>query len=251
VADLILARHIVEHAEAPWQFMQALTNLLVPDGLLVIEVPDCSANIARQDYTMVWEEHALYLTADSVLQLLPPCGCFSLALEIHPFPFEDVIVLYARKSDGSAKALAVDSAARDRNVAVARSFAHSFDVWSGRYRRVFADLTKDGRRLAGYGAGHLTCAFLNFHDVADFFSFVVDDTPRKQGLFLPESGLPVVARERLSANEIGACLFGLTPELEDRIIAKNSHYASGGGQFFSMCVDSPRSIRKLAASLPY
>jgi hypothetical protein len=243
--DLLIVRHIAEHAEAPRRFLQALSTLLAPGGVMVIEVPDCTANLARQDYSMIWEEHALYLTRETAPQILAPAGCTGIGLEVHPFAFEDVIVLYARKSSDTELPVETDPAASDRSLALARDYSSAFDGWTAQYHRLFDDLTKGGRRLAAYGAGHLTCAFLNFHDLAGYFAFVVDDTPQKQGLFMPKSRLPIVPRSRLNADEISACLFGLAPDIEDKVIANNAGYVKAGGAFYSMFVDSPRSIRTL------
>jgi hypothetical protein len=243
-ADVLLVRHIVEHAEMPWRFLQAAGNLLAPDGLMVIEVPDCRANLERQDYTMIWEEHSLYLTPDNVPTLLAAAGLDCVAQEIHPFPFEDVIVAYARKAGHGIEA-AAPSAVVAQNIARARAFGQSYAAWTQRYHELCKALTRDGRRLAAYGAGHLTCAFLNFHQLADYFAFVVDDAPQKQGLFLPKCRLPIVPRTELAPEKISACLFGLDPQLESRIIANNAPYVDAGGVFHSMFVDSERSIRKL------
>ena len=37
---------------------------------MVLEVPDCTANLQRQDYTMLWEEHATYFTSETLLQIV-------------------------------------------------------------------------------------------------------------------------------------------------------------------------------------
>jgi C-methyltransferase C-terminal domain/Methyltransferase domain len=242
--DLLIVRHIVEHAESPWRLMSALSALVSPNGYIVLEVPDCTANLRRQDYSMVWEEHTIYFTPETFPQVLPAVGGVSRGQQIHPFPFEDVIVLYAQKSD-TAAATGVPQQVIEHNGALARHYANAFGDWTARYRSALTKLTSDGRRLAAYGAGHLTCAFLNLHRLSDFFAFVVDDTPHKQGLFLPQSRLPIVSRDRLTADKISACLFGLTPQLEDRIIANNAQFSGGGGKFYSMFVDSRRSIRSL------
>jgi len=244
--DLLIVRHIAEHTEAPRRFMAALATLLAPGGIMVIEIPDCSANLRRQDYSMIWEEHTLYLTPETAPQMLASAGCASVALEVHPFAFEDVIVLYGRKSAAGAIQASLEADAVGHSADPARRYAAAFEGWTQRYRLLFDDLTADGRRLAAYGAGHLTCAFLNFHGLADYFAFVVDDTPQKQGLFLPKARLPIVPRSRLTADSISACLFGLAPDIEDKVIANNRDYVDAGGQFYSMFVDSPRAIRKLS-----
>ena len=244
--DLLIVRHILEHAESPRRLMEALSELLTPNGYIVIEIPDCTKNLKAQDYSMVWEEHTLYLTPATAPQLLGS-GFTNLGLEVHPFPFEDVIVLYAQKKDGASTATPTPQKPDDSTAALSRQYAASFDGWTQRYRKVLTDLTRDGRRVAAYGAGHLTCAFLHFHGLSEFFAFVVDDTPHKQGLFLPKSGLPIVARDALTADKISACFFGLTPQIEDRVIANNAEFVQDGGRFFSMFVDSPRSIRTLTS----
>ena len=246
--DLLIARHIVEHAEAPRQFMHALLTLLAPNGYLLIEVPDCGGNLSRRDYTMIWEEHTLYLTSETAPQILAAAGCVCLGVETYPFPYEDVIVLYAQKPEVN-RAHPPGAASTTRKNELAREFSGFFEDCTKHYHRLFTDLTRDGRRLAAYGAGHLTCAFINYHDLGGYFAFVVDDTPHKQGLFLPKCGLPIVSADRLVANEISACIFGLAPQLEDKIIARNRDYVDKGGQFHSMFVDSPRSLRHIAPAI--
>jgi hypothetical protein len=157
-----------------------------------------------------------------------------------------VIVIYARKSAGADTSKAtVSPDAVARNAASARSFGQSFSAWTERYRRVFSELTGDGRKLAAYGAGHLTCAFLNFHALSEFFACVIDDSPQKQGLYLPRCGLPIMPQSALDASKVSACFFGLAPQLEDRIVANCKDYSAAGGKFYSLFADSERSIRRL------
>ena len=242
--DVLFARHVVEHAEAPHAFLEALGSLLSPEGYLVIEVPDCRDNLKRQDYTMIWEEHALYFTPETLPPLLSAAGCAFVGTTLHEFAFENVLVMIGRKT-GLAGESTADPAAIARNVKLAEAFGAAFPQWTERYSEILNRWVADGRRAAAYGAGHLTCAFLHFHGFAEKFAFVVDDTPQKQGLFLPKSGITVVARDKLDAKEIAACLFGLSPDVEDKVIANNARYLEGGGEFHSMFADSRRSIRKL------
>jgi C-methyltransferase C-terminal domain/Putative zinc binding domain/Methyltransferase domain len=244
--EVLVVRHILEHAEEAGRFIEALSELLAPGGHIFIEVPDCTANLRRMDYTMVWEEHVFYFTPAALPQLLKAGGFIQIGLDIHPYPFEDVLLLYARKADAlSITTSVIPPAVVAGNVAIASAYGSNFDEWTRRYAHLFDQLTADGRKLAAYGAGHLTCAFLSFHGLGDYFAFVVDDTPQKQGLYLPKTGHPIVPRDRLRAEEISACLFGFGPESEDKVMIKNSAYRDAGGQFYSLLVDSPRSVRRM------
>ena len=245
-ANVLIVRHIAEHAGAPRRFMQSLEALLEPDGLLVVEVPDCERNIAVQDYTMLWEEHSLYPTADTFPALLIDTSFQLIDVEVHPYPFEDVLVLYARRSgpDTNMQTPAVHGAAA-RSQTAALAYASAFGCWT-ETTRVVLDRLRERGPLALYGAGHLTSAFVNLHDVADRFAFVVDDTPQKQGLYLPGCALPIVSRDSLARSDVLTCLFGLAPEIEDKVIAGNTSFTGRGGTFHSILAASARSIRRLA-----
>jgi C-methyltransferase C-terminal domain/Methyltransferase domain len=247
-AHLIIARHVLEHAEAAGRFVAALSDMLAPGGAMVLEVPDCTANLQRQDYTMLWEEHVTYFTPETLPQILAASGLTAIGLDVHPFPFEDVLVLTAVKGHGRSDGTHTTEVPADavaRNVALARRYAEAFGPWSERYRQLCRRLTRDGRKLALYGAGHLSAAFVNFHGLGEYFAFVVDDTPQKQGLHLPGCGLPIVAREALNSNQISACLMGFAPQPEDRVMANNAGFQEAGGSFYSIFADSKRSIRNL------
>ena len=56
-ADLLVARHILEHAHDLGGFWAALGASLNPGGYLVIEVPDCYRSFRDLDNTTLWEEH--------------------------------------------------------------------------------------------------------------------------------------------------------------------------------------------------
>jgi C-methyltransferase C-terminal domain/Putative zinc binding domain/Methyltransferase domain len=245
-AQLIIARHVVEHAEVAGRFLAALSDMLAPRGAMVLEVPDCTANLQRQDYTMLWEEHVTYFTPETLPQILAAAGLTAIGLDIHPFPFEDVLVLTAVKGHGRVEGTdIVPTEAVVRNVALTRRYAKAFESWTEQYRQLCRRFTRDGRKLALYGAGHLSAAFVNFHGLGEYFAFVVDDTPQKQGLHLPGCGLPIVAREALNSDQIAACLMGFAPQIEDKVMANNAGFQEAGGSFYSIFADSKRSIRNV------
>lgn len=243
-ADVIIARHIIEHAADPRRLLTALSSLLRDGGYLVLEAPDSGKNMARQDYTMIWEEHALYFTDDSFRRLLAGSGLAMVRAQSYPYFFEDCLVQIARKVPSAAVIDGVPEPAAKRAAdELFASLAGSFPAWTARYRDAISRLAQ-GAPAALYGAGHLTAAFVNFHQLTDLFAFVVDDTPQKQGLKLPNSGLDIVPRERLIADGVKLCLFGLSPHAEEKIVQKNQEFLQRGGVFHSIFADSQRSLRQ-------
>ena len=95
-------------------------------------------------------------------------------------------------------------------------------------------------RVALFGAGHTTCAFVNYFGLASAIEFVADDHRRKQGWFLPGSGLPIRSSEALLATDIEHCLMGLSPESENRVMARQAPAVAKGIQFASVFPMSDR-----------
>ncbi len=240
--DLVIGRHIVEHAENVGRFMAAVNALLAPGGYVVLEVPECSAHIQHEDITMAWEEHTTYFTPDTFKNFMPSMGLENVMNLQYPLIFEDCLVAIGRQSATTSRS-AHRHHSDQQSGSILGDYARAFSNWQRRYRDYFAGQLKQGRRIALYGAGHLGCAFVNYYGLADLFCVMIDDTAEKQGLFLPGSRLPIVPASYLVSQNINTCLLCLSPEIEDQVIAKNAAFVENGGQFFSIFAASQRSIR--------
>lgn len=241
--QVVIGRHIVEHAENVGGFLSALAALLDDGGYLVLEVPDCLANLQRQDIAMVWEEHTVYFTPDSFRDILTNIGFEEVLFVQYPLTFEDCLVVVGRKPPAHRQATSQAVARRPDHDDAFKAFVDGFTCWRDRYRAYLQTRVDQGEKIALYGAGHLSCAFVNYYGFADLISFVVEDTPEKQGLFLPGSNLPIVPSAHLVTEGVGLCLLSLSPDSEDKVIANNAAFVSAGGRFLSIFAASGRSMR--------
>lgn len=239
-ADLLLVRHISEHTEDPGAFMRGLSALVKPGGLLMLEIPDCTANLTLKDYCMVWEEHSLYLTP-ATFAMLPPLGGFeSLYIDIHPLPFENCLVQLARKTGAPRMPAPTPEAAAE--IGWLGEYARAYEPAREELRRMLRSMRESQGKIALFGAGHLACAFVNFMGVEDLIEFVADDTPEKQGRYLPGTDLEIVPSAELVGQDIATCLLALSITNEDKVIARNQGFVDGGGRFLSIFRASTRSV---------
>lgn len=239
-ADIFIVRHITEHAEEPKAFIRGLGELVKPGGIIMVEVPDCTTSLNLADYCMVWEEHSLYFTPDTFGQVLSLAGFEGIQLDVYPLPFENSLVQFARKT-GKPGPLTIAPAAREQTGLLA-DYAERYEPARIALRQKLERIRADRGPVALFGAGHLACAFANFMDVADLLEFVADDTPEKQGKFLPGARLPIVPSSELATQKVKMCLLALSINNEDRVIARNSDFLRQGGEFRSIFRASPRSI---------
>ncbi|MCR9219892.1 MAG: class I SAM-dependent methyltransferase [Alphaproteobacteria bacterium] len=239
-ADLLIVRHISEHTEDPAAFMQGLAALVKPGGLLMLEIPDCTKNLTLRDYCMIWEEHSLYLTP-ATYEMLPPLGGFeSQYIDVHPLPFENCLVQIARKTGAPRTPTPSDAAASE--IGLLGDYARGFAPACADLRRQLESMREKHGKIALFGAGHLACAFVNFMGVADLIEFVADDTPEKQGRYLPGSDLLIAPSSNLLTEGIAVCLLALSISNEDKVIARNQAFVDAGGRFLSIFRASTRSI---------
>jgi SAM-dependent methyltransferase len=240
-ADLLIARHIVEHAHDPARFVAALRRLVRPNGYIVLEVPDCGPALQRGDYTMPWEEHVLYFTSDLLRQAVTCWGLSAVTYKLYPYSHENSLVAILRSP------ILTDPAAPDPGMAeVARAmgqtYARSFPAYRRRVEEALAAVRARRGRVAVFGAGHLSCAWINFLGVGSHVEFVVDDAPQKRGLFMPGSRLPILGSSQLIPRGITLCLLTLSQESEARVLANNRTFLDRGGAFASIFPGRPNAL---------
>jgi hypothetical protein len=227
--DVLLVRHIFEHAHQPLLFSAALRELVNPGGYVMLEIPDCEKALELCDYSTVWEEHVLYFTPHTFRQAFAQCGLSLVSYLNFPYTLENCLVGIARVEQGSS--LLVDPALElERGLRFAAQFTAQ--------REKFASLP---RNLTMFGAGHLAATFINLLGIADHFDFVADDNPHKQGLFMPGSRLPIRGSDALPPG--GLCFMSVAVESEEKVIARNRSFVESGGRFASIFPASKHALR--------
>jgi hypothetical protein len=241
-ADILLVRHILEHATSPPSFVEALKRLIAPHGYVVVEVPDCSRAMDACDYTTIWEEHTLYYTPDTFRNGFQSAGLGVVRSENYPYPFENSLVAIV-SPNGASPASAPDGAAVERERRRGAAFGEAFNARREKVRSALRAHRRDRGRIALFGAGHLACTFVSVFGVEDTIEFIIDDNPHKRGMYMPGSRLPIVGSSALLEHDITLCLLSLNPIGEEKVIAKNAAFAERGGVFASIFPASAHAMR--------
>ena len=237
-ADLVVVRHILEHAHTLHAFAEALRILTHPDGFIVFEVPDFTPALDNHDYASIWEEHILYFTPSTFVRTLYGLGFEVLELLNYPYCAENSLVVVARP--GAAQS---SSQATPEDFEKADAYRKAFLPRCAQLDAYLAALCSEQRKTGVFGAGHLAAKFINLHGVGGHVSCVIDDHPHKQGLFMPGSHLPIVGSTALRPTHIPLCLMALSPESEARVVARHEAYITSGGRMVSIFAASPRGLR--------
>jgi SAM-dependent methyltransferase len=227
-SDVVIFRHVVEHSPDAARFIRSMRGLLAPGGYLVFEVPDSERVLRAGNHAFIWEEHVSYFTSPSLGRLAEEVGATMVWLGQYPYPYEDSLVAVLR-FDVTGQRKERVNAPEERVTLELASFAAALGPSRTRWREMLEGHRAGGRRVAVFGAGHLSAKFVNFLEIADLIDCVVDDHPRKVGLLMPGSHLPIIPSADLSKRTITVCISTLSPESELKVKSKLSAYFESGG----------------------
>ena len=241
-SDVVIVRHILEHAHSAYQFVEALKKLTTPRGYIVFEVPDCMQAIDKCDYTTLWEEHILYFTPETFKNSLTSSGFSMVYFENYPYPFENSLIGIVQAQNDTTPVLPDKRVLADEKRR-ADIFAKSLPEQRIKLKAFLSDYQQNKGKIALFGAGHLACTYICVLQLQDYVEFVVDDNPNKRGLYMPGSRLPIRGSAALVEENIKLCLLSLNPISEDKVISNNQAFLENGGDFYSIFPASQRALK--------
>jgi len=196
--DFLYSRHMLEHIAAPKPFLAEVSQAIRGRGgaTVFFEVPNVMFTLQDLGIWDIIYEHCSYFCRPSLDRLFTSCGFQVQALRdsydgqflcIEAAPLEDHAENRHRDSRKEVEQVA-------RCVA---SFRNSYLNKVGSWRRTLAEMKRDGRRAAVWGAGSKGVTFLNTLKDSAPCDVVVDINPRKQGMYVPGTGQQVIAPGQL------------------------------------------------------
>lgn len=192
-ADLILARHLLEHVPNVGEFLGWLAKSTshTPDGVLFVEVPDTTRVLAEGAFWDVYHEHCTYFTPSSLDYAMRRAGMEVTRLE----SAFDGQYLHAAAHAGTTSSPQRDGEAIRAIAQQAVEFADSADKAVDGWRRRIGAVIETGREVALWGASSKAVAFIA---ATGSSPHVVDINPHKQGKWLPGVAVEVLRPEALT-----------------------------------------------------
>ncbi|MCP4351301.1 MAG: class I SAM-dependent methyltransferase [Desulfobacterales bacterium] len=231
--DVVIVRHILEHAHDVSGFINALKQLTAPEGYIIFEIPGCELGLENGDYSIIWEEHIFYFTRETFRNCLAIGGLSPVRFECYPYLIENSLIGIAQiQKDGKSDYLPGDITGKDMDMA--KAYAEGFPKYRDKITKFLSEYKRDQGKIAVFGAGHIACTFLNLFGLKDYIEFIADDNPNMKGLFMSGSRLPIYESAALAKHDIRLCLLTLGPESEEKVIRNNQGFLERGGTFASV-----------------
>ena len=236
--DVVMLSYTFDHLPDPRTFCEVTRSILNSDhGLLVVEIHNLERIIERQEYCLFEHEHSIYLTEATVRQLCDMTGLEVIDFDLVPEADRRAnSLIFVATPKGSALA---GQAVAARTPACYGDLSFYEQVGANiqqgiRHLEAFVDrMTKDGKKLAGYGAGGRGVMTLAAMSNSEKLHYLVDKKPKRDGLVVPKCGLPLVGIASLKSDPVDHVLvfsFGYMKEIQQELAGLGYE----AGQFTSL-----------------
>jgi hypothetical protein len=235
LVDLLVVRHIIEHASSAMIFLKLLSKILTKNGVVVLEIPDSEKFLAKGNYPFIWEEHVSYFTEQSIAKLVEFSGGHIVSIQRYSYPFEDSLIVAIQFNASEQKSSINEEVAvvEEKNY-LFENIEQDFKIKKSDIYNKLSKIKGEGGKIALFGAGHLAVKTLNYYGINNLVEFVVDDHPNKVGKYMPGSGLKIMPTSSLMEKNITFCLSTLSPESEIKVRSKFKDYFASGANLNSI-----------------
>ena len=234
-AEVIHAHNVLAHVPDLNGFLSGIRQLLADHGVAIIEVPYLRDLIDQHEFDTIYHEHLCYFSLTALAPLMGRNGLHISRVERLAIHGGSLRLFVERRP--ATMTSPVDALLDDE----ARWGVNEWDVYARfaqgarQVRRALITLLDDlrgrGHRIAAYGAAAKGSSLLNFCGIgAKTLDFVVDRSLHKQGQYLPGSGLPIHAPEKLLELMPDYVLL-LAWNFADEVLAQQAEYLRRGGRF--------------------
>ncbi|HXP82576.1 MAG TPA: class I SAM-dependent methyltransferase [Verrucomicrobiae bacterium] len=192
-AYVVHANNVLAHVPDVLDFVSGIRELLSPDGVAIIEVPYLCDLVSRASFDTIYHEHVYYFSLTSLVDLFGRCQLYVNEVERIP------------THGGSLRIFVSKKPIVEHNVsellAEERPFIYHADYFAelaARVGNVRGEVLRAlGRtKTVGFGAAAKATILLNVCGVtSEQMEYVADDTPTKQGKFIPGTGIKIVKVE--------------------------------------------------------
>jgi len=246
-AGLVVTTNTFNHIDDLHGFVEGVRVLLAEDGVFIIEVPQATDLIGRNEFDTIYHEHLSEFSVKSLTDLL---GFFDMELyDLERLEIHGGSMRAFAQHGGGPRAVASRVAEWRRAEEEAGLYREdTYREFTGRVHALRASLLellhalKDaGHSLAGYGAPAKGNTLLNFCGIGpDLLLFLADRNPLKHGLYSPGMHIPVVPVERIRETPPDYLLL-LAWNFADEILREQEAFTASGGRFI-LPIPEPRIL---------
>ena len=237
-ADLLLGNNVLPHVPNLHDFVGGLKLLLKPEGVITIDFQHLLRMMQGNQFDTIYQEHFSYLSFTFVRKLFAHYGLELFDVEELP-THGGSLRIFARHAGASTPApndrvgamLELEEREGMNRLEYYENYEERVKETKRKLLSFLIDAKREGKKIVGYGAAGKTNTLLNYCGIRqDFFDYVVDRNPYKQGKFLPGTHIPIYSPDRIRETRPDYLFIGPW-NLVREIVDQTSYIRDWGGQW--------------------
>lgn len=206
-AKIITANNVFAHADDLHSIIEAVKLMLHSDGVFIFEVAYLLDAFQKSLFDNQYHEHIFTHSVKPLRKLF----------QKHDMDLFDVqqisthggsIRCFVKRAYGQYPNWAtieaqinLEEEAGLYNLEKWKQFAQKIEDSKQNIKKLLTELKERGHSICGYGAPAKTTTLLHVLDISkDIINYITDDSPAKQGLYLPGKHIPILSKIHLDAD---------------------------------------------------
>lgn len=237
-ADLLLGNNVLAHVPNLNDFVQGLTILLKPNGIITMEFPHLLRLIEGRQFDTIYHEHFSYFSFLTVDKVFSAQGLVIFDVEELPTHGGSLRIYIKHQKDKSKSISNRVGKMLEKETSLGFSDINKYlgfkDLVKEKKQEVLSFLIqakKEKKTIVAYGAAAKGNTLLNYCGIrGDFIDYVADRSPHKQGRYLPGSRIPIEHPEKIK--ETKPDYVAILPwNIKEEIMKQLSFIRTWGGKF--------------------
>ena len=235
-AQLVAANNVYAHTDQLADVTRGIAAMLDDDGIFVFEVSYLMDIDDKFVFDTIYHEHLSYHS-------IQPLARFFAAHGLHLFDVRRIaskggsIRGFVQRSGGAQRerpavqAMIAEEARRGLHAPeIFRDYAQRILARKRALLEFVATARKQGKSVVGYGASTTVTTLMYQFELFDKLDYLIDDNPKKHGLYSPGCHLEVKPSSVLYAHPPDVVII-LAWQYARPIASKHARYTANGGQF--------------------
>ncbi|MFT6915517.1 MAG: SAM-dependent methyltransferase [Motiliproteus sp.] len=252
-ADLIAGNNVIAHVPDINDFVRGMARLLKHDGVITLEFPHLLQLVQQCQFDTIYHEHFSYLSLGTLKRIFE-------AQDLCIFDVEQLsthggsLRIYGQHRSAMRPSTAAVASILDLETTAGMNSLQFYSGFQSSVDRIKKDLCQflkqakdDGKTVAAYGAAAKGNTLFNYCGIeSDLIEYVVDQSPHKQGKYLPGSHIQIFSPEQIKATQPDYVVI-LPWNIQQEIMEQLSYITDWSGLFVTAI---PSLTLKNALSIP-
>ena len=235
-ASLITANNVFAHCDDLSGITEAVSNLLIPNGLFVFEVSYLVDVYQKTLFDTIYHEHLSYHSVTPLVKFFQDRKMTLidvLKVNTHGGSIRCVVrnSENVKVKDSVNNFIKLEKSLLFDNCETFINFSNKIDDRKNELNDLLVKLKLNDKTIAGFGApAKATTLMYEFGLNSDILDFIVDDSPLKQGLYTPGLHIPVLSSSYIEIFKPDYLLI-LAWNFAGSIVKNNKKFHESGGKF--------------------